>query len=239
MPPPDRSPLVVLLHTPEVPDPFEAALGAAGFRARSLPVLRFVPVGRDALAGALAVPDRHGGLILTSPRAAEALHDLPLDPRWQHKPAFAVGPKTASVAEALGLDVFGRTAGTAEGLADEIARCRFEAPLLFLCGNRRRDALPQRLAEAGVPVRELCVYETHPRTDLHLGVVPTWLVFFSPSGVEAVQRNAQIDPLRARRAAIGPTTAGALRAAGWPPSAVAPEPTPEALAAALQAAARV
>jgi uroporphyrinogen-III synthase len=48
-----------------------------------------------------------------------------------------------------------------------------------------------------------------------------------------VQQSGEVGWASVRTAALGPTTAAALREAGWPPEAVAREPTPEALADAL------
>lgn len=53
----------------------------------------------------------------------------------------------------------------------------------FICGNRRRDELPRRLAEAGITVHEIVVYETleTPRVaEDYEGIL-----FFSPSGVDS------------------------------------------------------
>ncbi|MDX1545967.1 MAG: uroporphyrinogen-III synthase [Rhodothermales bacterium] len=236
---PER-PLVCLLRTGVEGDPYQAALEAAGYRVVSQPVLTFRWVDPEALSAALGASHRWGGLILTSPRAAEALARVWTDAHaraWRGRTVFAVGPRTADGARALGLAPEGEEAGEAHALAERIAGRPFAAPLLFLCGDRRRDELPRALAAAGIAVREQVVYETRLRTGFALDPWPDWLVFFSPSGVEAVQQNVLIDPRRARCAAIGPTTAAALRAAGWPPAAVAPAPTPEGLVTSLQAAA--
>lgn len=76
-------------------------------------------------------------------------------------------------------------------------------PLLFLCGNRRRDDLPNLLHQHNIPLQEMIVYQTeyyntslgsessNPPEDLsHLvnpPIEPSWIVFFSPSGVEALE----------------------------------------------------
>lgn len=231
----------VLFREATEPDPYEGALAEAGFRPVSIPVLRFDFVNQTALRAALEAPDAYGGLILTSPRAVEALGEvLPWLPaenaRWHSRPVFVVGPATAARARRLGFDPEGEASGSAELLADYITRRSWAAPLLFLCSNRRRDVLPDRLAAAAVPVEELCVYETHPRTDLDLAAYPglRWAVFFSPSGIEAAVQARGIDWRQVHKAAIGPTTAEALAARGWSAAAVAAEPTPEALVRALR-----
>jgi uroporphyrinogen-III synthase len=135
----------------------------------------------------------------------------------------------------LGLTPVGATSGDAATLAEIICQQSFSAPLLFLSGNRRRDALPDQLSAEGIAFEEICVYETHLRTDLALDTLPVldWLAFFSQSGVEAVQQSG-FDATAVHKAAIGPTTAQAIEAAGWTVDALAQQPTPEALAAAIK-----
>lgn len=241
---PDERPLarrVLLLRDPDVGDPYEDVLRAAGYEPVSRPVLRFTFVGEEALRADLARPKDYGGLILTSPRAVQALVAalgwLPAEAaRWHTLPVFAVGPATAAALHEAGFAPEGEASGTAELLADYVAERSFEAPLLFLCGNRRRDTLPERLRAAGVPFEERCVYETHLRDDLDVSDLDTfgWVVFFSPTGVEAARRAGAFGDVPVPCAAIGPTTADALALAGRQPEAVAGAPTPEALVEALR-----
>lgn len=254
-PAPENGPLVVLLRSPDAEgeDRYVHALRERGFRATCRPVLRFTFAGDEDFAGRdlqvpLRHPDHYTGLVLTSPRAAralrEALRTLPDQEgaEWTAKPAFAVGPKTAGTLREGGMEPLGEESGNAAALGAVIAkemktreRATPERPLLFLCGNRRRETLPRVLREANVPFEECVVYETHLRAGPWLEEAPAWAVFFSPSGMEAVQRSREAGWATVRKAAIGPTTAEALENAGWPPDAVARHPTPGALAEALGA----
>jgi uroporphyrinogen-III synthase len=231
-----RRPHVLLLRSPREPDPYVAALDAAGFTAQCVPVLHFEFVGRDALAERIQRPEDRAGLILTSPRAVEAVQDFDLT-AWRDHPTFVVGPRTAGEAAKLGLRPVGEKSGSADDLADVITARSFERPLLFLCGDRRRDTVPDRLRAAGVAFDEFVVYRTLGAAEELAEAMeerrPEWLVFFSPSGVETAEALAGPSWNRTRKAAIGPTTAEALRAAGFAPAAVADAPTPAALAAAL------
>ena len=235
-------PVVYLLRGAEPDDDYVQALEARGFQVVAVPVLRFIFIHAAALRDKLRAPERYGGLVLTSPRAVEALHRIDANSGlltlWREKPAYVVGPKTASEASLLGLEPAGQEGGAAEELADMIVQDPPEMPLLFLCGNRRRDVLPEQLLAAGVPFEELVVYETHPvgALDVSSHPAPDWLVAFSPSGLEAVQQTSGLDRDQVRIAAIGPTTAEAWRAAGWFVAAVAESPTPEALTRAVGAA---
>ncbi len=233
-------PLVYLLRDTEEDDPFEAAFIEAGFAVRSVPVLSFRFVNEARLGEALAHPDNYGGLIVTSPRAVDALTNalcwLPAQAApWEARPAYVVGPRTAEAMWQIGFEPTGEDSGTGEALAEVIVAGDFEAPLLFLSGNRRREALPARLHADGVLFDEIVVYETHLRTDFDFSDLPSpdWLVFFSPSGVEAFGAMRSFQEIEMKKAALGPTTAEALEAAGWPPDAVAAAPTPEALVAAV------
>jgi uroporphyrinogen-III synthase len=133
-------------------------------------------------------------------------------------------------------------------------------PLLFLCGDKRRDTLPTLLNEAEIPFLELKVYETRAvpeargRVDAFLGSFePDWVVLFSPSLASSVLAT----PLRHAKgragegaaaaeggnggeegqapllAAIGKTTETQMAALGSPPQKVAARPTPSSLADAL------
>ncbi len=137
-----------------------------------------------------------------------------------------------------------------------------QQPLLFLCGNRRRDELPSELAKSNIPYEELVVYQTEYNNERNqlLNSSPTaspWLVFFSPSGVESLEEiinnnhnnsensnsnNHNNDNTinkswitRAKIAAIGPTTASAIREILRVPSpqAIASKPNPLSLVEAI------
>ncbi|MGI9175609.1 MAG: uroporphyrinogen-III synthase, partial [Rhodothermales bacterium] len=80
------------------------------------------------------------------------------------------------------------------------------------------------------------VYRTLAQAELALpDEEPDWIVFFSPSGVEAVQRTSEMKTWKTRIAAIGPTTAVALQQAGQAVDVTAQAPSPEALVQALAA----
>lgn len=231
-------PQVLLLRDPEPPDPYHAALAHAGYDAAFAPVLRFTLTQAAPLAARLRQAPRFSGLVLTSPRACAALEaqDAFLG-CWRGRTAYTVGPATAAAARALGLAPAGEAAGDAAALAARIIDDEPEAPLLFLSGDRRRDTLPAALERAGVRFEELTVYRTHLVPPLlPAGARPTWVAFFSPSGVEAARLAPDFPWNSVRTAAIGPTTAEALRQRGHAPAAIAEAPTPAALAAAIRAA---
>jgi len=234
--PPD----VILLRSPDDPDPYVRAFEEVGIRAVCKPVLTYDFPNQDALRDRLRTPERYGGVVATSPRAGWALHRVFDDEgtthaQWEGRTAYAVGPKTADEFRALSFDVQAEDAGTAADLATQIADANPQTPLLFLCGNRRRDALPDGLRAANIDFEELVVYESRARTGVSLPppADETWLVFFSPSGLDALEEAEKGALAEYRYAAIGPTTASALEEAGLEPEAVAESPTPGALVDAL------
>ena len=84
-----------------------------------------------------------------------------------------------------------------------------ENEVLFICGSRRRDELPNLLKKEGVNVKELIVYETkflNKNVNLH-GIDA--LVFMSPSSVMAYAENNEFKDLSIF--AIGTTTAQTLK----------------------------
>lgn len=234
---------VILLRSADEPDPYVEAFRETGLRATCVPVLTFRFPNQRQLERRLEERDRYAGLIATSPRVAEALDRAfatndELSTLWGGAPAYVVGPKTAERLRNAGLRPRGMDAGTAEALADQIVE---EAPnglLLFLSGNRRRDVLPNRLEASEIPFDELTVYETRTRSSLDLPTAEgrTWLSFFSPSGLEAVQTAPDVDVAPYCVAAIGPTTAATLEDEGVSVEAVAPEPSPDGLAKAIREA---
>jgi uroporphyrinogen-III synthase len=234
--PPD----VILLRSADEPDPYVEALGEAGLRGVCRPVLGFEFPADEALRRRLQDRARYEGVVATSPRAAFALWrifdpDGTLHTTWEAAPAYVVGPKTAEQFRDLSFDVRGSGTGSAEALVALLREERPSGRLLFLSGNRRRDTLPDGLRAADIPFDEEMVYETQPRTDLTLPPADgqTWLVFFSPSGLEALECSEVGGLQDYHIAAIGPTTAAELQEAGLPVDAVADVPSPESLAAAI------
>ncbi len=222
---------------------WEKALNDAGFDTQTLPVLTFEYTGQDVLYNLLKHPDRYAGLIFTSPRAVEAFSRAFPETGigktgWENKTLFTVGPRTAAAIRSLGYEPEGEHTGSAEQLAAYILKRHTGGTLLFLCGDRRRDVLPSLLREAGIRTKEVVAYRTRLRT-LHVwpgDKKPDWVVFFSPSCLEAMLKSPETSLEDISIAAIGSVTAKAVRNHGFRVRATAHEPTPGALALALQEA---
>jgi uroporphyrinogen-III synthase len=108
-------------------------------------------------------------------------------------------------------------------------------PVLFPCGDRRRDELPSLLRSHGIEVDEVVCYHTvlAGREEAERAVIgSSILVVASPSVVGLLVEVCSNQP-RPRLVAVGETTAASARAAGWQPAAVAVEPSTSALVSAI------
>ncbi|KAJ3608381.1 hypothetical protein NHX12_025429 [Muraenolepis orangiensis] len=240
-------------------DPYIEELAAHGHQATLIPVLSFKFVSLNTLSEKLFEPDKHGGLIFTSPRAVEAVKMCleaegrgeewrTIKDKWNAKSIYVVGKATGDlVSQHLGLEPVGEDSGTAHVLSRLILQ-REDAhilPLFFPCGSIKREVLPTALREHGVPLETLTVYQTAEHPDLQENLshyftqqgTPASIAFFSPSGVkfclETVRKLSGEQLTQIKFAAIGPTTADAITAEGLYTSCSAEKPTASHLAAAI------
>lgn len=226
---------------------------------RFVPLLRVEPLQHSsaALQSLLATPI--DALLFTS------MHAVDVFAAWfaaapsaaaemQQTRVFALGQRQCDRVRQLDAG-FTDVSGDACGNADELVALLLSSiepqssrrsRVHFLCGERRMPTIETALAtHSDVELHVTPLYDTLPVD----GVLPlaellprdgrSWVVFFSPSGVDLVLRGdaANVAALneRARIACIGQTTAAAVRSVvGLSVDAVAARPTPEALADAMQ-----
>jgi len=242
---------------------FERALLATGAvrDCWSCPVLQARCVNSSVLKDELQM-GVYSALAVTSKRAAWALREAAQDAAaytvLKTTPVFCVGSGTEEACASAGApNVVGVPGGRgaadlAEFMVPALGGEIFDRPVLFLVGDKRLDELPRRLQGMNVKIKELLVYETATRADIQVVLTaelarlraaavtdpgaPQWVVLFSPSGVVAASSAIHLElynNVRFRLAAIGQTTANAMRAAGLRVDAIAATPTPGALADAL------
>jgi uroporphyrinogen-III synthase len=227
-----------------------AALQAIPVAVEEHPLISFVPpLDWRPVDSALDHLDRYDALAFTSPRSARAFVDRVLGAGRQARlepprspSVWASGVGTAAALGDLSVPLHtpdGRLTGSL-GAAGALARAMLDGgvrgPVLFPCGEIRRDELPTRLRDDGIEVEEVVCYrsvlagEVEARRAVERGQV---VVVASPSVADLLARAC---PSGARPAllAVGPTTAAAARASGWPPAGVAALPTAEALAAGVR-----
>jgi hydroxymethylbilane synthase len=222
-------------------DPLDAAdlareLSELGARADIVPAIACRPIAPGELRAALAALPKDGFVLVASPRGAAALASEAGPEAFRTRRAGAVGAGTARVLARAGIpiDLLAEKADGA-GLAGAFVALGLprETPVLLPAAKDGRPELGDALRAAGYAPRVLAVYETEP---LPIPAVdPRWdaILLASPSAARALP----VAAFRAKLVAIGETTAGALRARGFPVAAVAARPTTagmiEAIAAAL------
>jgi len=227
---------------------------AAGLRelpisVEELPLLSFLPPTDWApMDRALRDLSRYDALAFTSPRAATAFigryremapgarRSDALPPVWSCGPgtSAALAPLTGAMHRASE-DETGRI-GAAAALAAAMLEAGVAGPVLFPCGEIRRDELPARLRHEGVEVDEVVCYravlanEDLARAAAERAAI---LVVASPRVADLLGR---VVPSGGRPAmlAVGPTTAAAARASGWLPSGVAAGPDVESMLAGVR-----
>jgi uroporphyrinogen-III synthase len=227
------------------------ALRQVPLEVRERPLLSFAPPADwSPVDEALDGLSRFDAIALTSPRAARAFGERLVgrfggspETGRHAPPVWAGGPGT--VAALAGLvpeahcppprEVGER--GAAAALAAAMLAAGVRGPVLFPCGETRREELSTRLRHEGVEVEEVVCYrsvlagEDEARKAVEQADI---LVVASPTVADLLARSCPPEE-RPSLLAVGPTTAAAARASGWAPAAVAPEPTVEALLAEVRA----
>lgn len=246
---------VILFRSPkdDEEDPYEKTLTSAGFTAFSMPVLDFNFVNIDVLHGCLLRSSGYSGIILTSPRAVEACSyaleklDDEMNKSCKDIACYCVGPATKQHANQIGFKSVDCEAGNADKLSKYITEnttAENSKPLLYPCGNLRRDTLSAKLKSAGFPLEEVVVYETVKsktiQTDItnfiKLHGAPRYIVYFSPSGVQYTADLFESGILKLRETkiiAIGNTTEAELKGRQMEVAAVARTPDHTGLTEAL------
>ncbi|MGZ3837708.1 MAG: uroporphyrinogen-III synthase [Flavisolibacter sp.] len=188
------------------------------------------PLPEKALAQRLSELTAEGQrtLAVTSSHAISVLPALP-GVVWK---VFCLSGKTREAVLKAGVSesAIAAVARDAGSLALEILR-QGEKEVIFICGDKRRDELPDRLRDAGVRVSEITVYETVETPQV---VDRDWdaVLFFSPSAVQSFFAANRLSE-KTVCFAIGPTTAGCLAGFTENPVLVSEEASQEKMVEAL------
>ncbi len=129
------------------------------------------------------------------------------------KVVYAVGPSTAEQLFKTGLNAHVPELHNAAALARFIIDEMGTGKIAWFCGNRRREEFENLLSDAGFEVLAVVAYQTLANPEIADVDRYRALVFYSPSAVEAFLGEHEIPDLPVF--AIGPTTALALRDAGF------------------------
>lgn len=224
-----------------------------------IPVLSFAFKNLELLRQQL-LDTTFDGLILTSPRAVEAVQKSLADGSgmdsikevWRNRHIFCVGPKTAKeLYSQLGLQVSLDPEFIGDGhklgaqILSFLREKNLNCKLLLPCSTIAKMYSVDQLTSAGHEVVINFVYETIPMPDacdrLKKGVANSIgtniiLVLFSPSNLNAIlpELKGLIKEYDMKLVAIGPTTGKAIEDAGIPVWSTCPSPTPEGLINALK-----
>lgn len=218
---------------------YSRAFSDHGYESVFVEPLRFEMVNSQQLNAQLLQRD-YDGLVLTSPRAVEALArcwDTNKLAIWNTKRVYTIGEASCKkIKLQLGLSALGMTAGNSENLAKIIIDENSEiSNILFPCGNLHLETLPTMLQANGMNVDTLTVYETKENEHLRAELMdlnsreesPCCMVFFSPSGCEYIHRQLQTFNNRLYHLphfAIGITTAHKIENLGMEVAGVATHP---------------
>ncbi|KAM3959404.1 uroporphyrinogen III synthase 1 [Aphomia sociella] len=225
-------------------DDYEKMFIDNGYQVVFIEPLQFTFINSDALKDKL-VQNEYEGLVLTSPRAIEAVSKC-WDPArfvtWNTRRVYTVGHASSQkITLLLGLDSLGSTTGNAENLAKLICEENSKSSkFLFPCGSLRSEILPNMLQTQGITVDAITVYETKENENLKQDLMalseskhePCCMVFFSPSGCEYIHRQLQtfINKLSTLpHFAIGNTTAHKIENLGLEIAGVAAKPVAESV----------
>ena len=210
------------------------------------PLVTFAPPADwEPLDSALDRWNSFAAVAFTSPRAATAVRERLAGRRSRDQNIPVVWAGGAATKDALGEalpQVLTPDEADADrlGVGEALARAMLDAgvggPVLFPCGDSRRDELPERLRGGGVKVEEVVCYRSVLASEsvAHAAAARgTMLVVASPTVANLLVRACPLDS-RPDLVAVGPTTAASARASGWLPAAVASSPSTGALAAAVK-----
>ena len=225
---------IVVTRSPEQAGELIRELERLGAEVLILPTVSFAPPSDwQPVDSALRVIGEFDWILLTSQNAvrflAERLRELKLDTKvvQTEKPSIAaVGAATAQAAAEAGFRVdYTAQERSGEGLAHELQLSLRNKRVLLPRSDRADDRLPTSLREAGAHVTEVVAYRTAAPRELDAQIVNRVqrgevdaIVFASPSAYHnlsdamSATRLAELSS-RVDFAAIGPTTARALREA--------------------------
>ncbi|HTS45862.1 MAG TPA: uroporphyrinogen-III synthase [Puia sp.] len=146
--------------------------------------------------------------VFTSAHAAETLINKLQSKKPDWKIYCTAGNTKKTVSKYFGEGLIAGAGANAVSIADKIVADHIKE-VLFFCGNLRRDEIPSSLANHGIKVHEVAVYNTiltpQPVDNNYNGIL-----FFSPSAVESYF-SANKPEKEVVLFAIGDTTAGSIK----------------------------
>jgi uroporphyrinogen-III synthase len=157
-----------------------------------------------------------GPFIFTSKNAVRAFtssEELSTGISRNH-PIYAVGSGTRALLDQAGFTMVREGSSGAAELARDIMKDQHRE-VVFFCGNKRREILPEELRKSGVKCTEIISYETIPVCPEIIQDHFDAAAYLSPSGVDSVVHCTEDRFKHLPSFAIGNTTAERLRQQGF------------------------
>lgn len=196
-----------ILSTAMLEQPLADKAAGNGIALDMAPFIKIKPIDTEAVSASIKdAYGVHATIVFTSANAVDiiAAHKTE-QPHWR---IYCIGHTTAKkVNEAYPGSIAGM-GDDAAALADVIIKDGVEE-VIFFCGDKRRDELPEKLRQNNVTVHEVIAYGTIS-TPLQVAEPYDGILFFSPSAVESFFGINTI-PEHTVMFAIGNTTAAELR----------------------------
>jgi uroporphyrinogen-III synthase len=226
------------------------ALRAIPVGVEEVPLMTFAPpLDWRPVDAAVRDLGRYAAVAFTSPRSAHAFAErvAALGGAPAATETWAAGAGTAqALGDALGevhrpdeaeVGKRGAAAALASALSAALLATGSSNPVLFPCGDLRRDELPSRLRDDGIAVEEVVCYRSvlAGESDTRRAIQRVQIVVVASPSVADLLARVCPPGVRPALLAVGPTTAAAARSSGWPPAGVARRPTTEALVAGVRA----
>jgi uroporphyrinogen-III synthase len=148
-------------------------------------------------------------VVFTSANAVSSVARLDIDGSQWH--VYCINGLTQkTVKHAFPRAIIEAVAANGKSLAEKILNQHSgHDNVLFCCGDRRRNEVPETLTAAGIPIKEVVVYNTVLKPVVVSDNYDAY-VFFSPSGVESFLKCNNL-PKDATIFTIGETTAACLK----------------------------
>lgn len=197
-----------IISTASLPAECLQQLAQQEFEAEAIPFIHTYPSVDEEAAQRIRELQKHKATVVFT-----SAHGVtPVAALLDQKPDWEIGCMAGATLDAVKTH-FDKarviaTAANAKQLATEMVNYA-RSPVVFFCGNKRLDVLPQQLMKAGMEVEEIIVYHTRLTPQVVKRVADA-VLFFSSSAVESF---FELNVLAKTTVcfAIGETTAEALR----------------------------
>lgn len=197
-----------IISTASLPVEYVQQMEQHGIEAEIIPFIRTYPsVSEENWQRIKRLEQQRATVVFTSVHAVTAVAEH-IDHKVNWQIACIASATLEAVTRHFDQSSVIATAPYATQLAKELIN-HTTGPVIFFCGNKRLDTIPQQLQEAGIAVEEIVVYHTE--------LTPQWvkadadgIMFFSGSAAESFFLKNELGKDTVCFA-IGTTTADALR----------------------------